>query len=128
MEQQYLIDSNCIIYYLGNQLPANGTEWMKTLVDARPYLSVITKIEVLGFNASPGDAAVFNSFVKDSVVFELTTEVVDETIAIRKSCRIKLPDAIIAATALVNEMILVTRNTDDFTMIDGLQTINPFSL
>jgi len=41
--------------------------------------------------------------------------------------RIKTPDAIIAATALHHQLVLATRNTDDFKEIDGLNHINPFA-
>ncbi len=128
MGQKYLIDSNCIIYYFGNQFPPNGTEFIKTLVDARPNVSVITKIEVLGFNTTSEQGVVINAFMNDAVVLELSPEIVNHTIKLRKSYKIKLPDAIIAATAFINQMTLVTRNTDDFKMIDGLQMINPFLL
>ena len=40
--------------------------------------------------------------------------------------RIKIPDAIIAATALHHQLVLATRNTDDFKEIEGLAYINPF--
>ena len=53
--------------------------------------------------------------------------VVDKTIEICKQHKIKLPDAIIAATALVNNFTLVTRNIDDFKNIAGLKTINPYN-
>jgi predicted nucleic acid-binding protein len=46
-------------------------------------------------------------------------------IEIRQANRIKLPDAIIAATALQNSAILVTRNTKDFKTL-ALETYNPF--
>jgi len=49
-------------------------------------------------------------------------------ISIRKIHRIKLPDAIIAATALVNGLELVTRNINDFKNIDGLNLINPWDM
>ncbi|MFB6348125.1 hypothetical protein ACFBZI_01480 [Moraxella sp. ZJ142] len=39
---------------------------------------------------------------------------------------IHLVDAQIASIALVYELVLVTRNTKDFVMIDGLQAVNPF--
>jgi len=42
--------------------------------------------------------------------------------------RIKIPDAIIAATALHQELVLVTRNTDDFKEVEGLTYINPFAV
>jgi predicted nucleic acid-binding protein len=40
---------------------------------------------------------------------------------------IKLPDAIIAATALVYELTIITRNTKDFEKIEGLNVINPYN-
>ena len=49
-----------------------------------------------------------------------------KTADIRKKQKIKLPDAIIAATALVYELSLVSRNVSDFKNIDGLQLINPW--
>ena len=50
-QPQYLIDSNAVIDYLGNKLPAKGMEFMDSVIDEVPNLSVVTKIEVLGFNA-----------------------------------------------------------------------------
>ncbi|WP_256565294.1 PIN domain-containing protein [Dyadobacter chenhuakuii] len=45
---------------------------------------------------------------------------------IRKLHNLKLPDAIIAATAMVYNLTLVTRNTKDFSNISGLTLINPY--
>jgi len=51
------------------------------------------------------------------------------TAEIRKSHLIKLPDAIIiAATALVYKLILITRNIEDYKDIEGLEIINPWKL
>jgi hypothetical protein len=45
MEQpQYLIDTNTVIDYLGNKLPASGMDFMNTVIDAVPNVSVVTKI------------------------------------------------------------------------------------
>ena len=55
----------------------------------------------------------------------LTEEIERQTIFIRKSYKIKLPDAIIAATAMVYNLILVTHNVDDFKNIQGLKIVNP---
>ncbi len=52
MEQpQCLIDTNAVIDYLGSRLPASGMDFMNKVIDAVPNVSVVTKIEVLGFNA-----------------------------------------------------------------------------
>ena len=55
----------------------------------------------------------------------LTEPIINRAIELRKSYKTKLPDAIIAATALVNDFTLVTRNVKDFDKIKGLAVINP---
>lgn len=50
------------------------------------------------------------------------------TIAIREIYKIKLPDAIITATALVYNLTLITRNISDFQNIESLKIINPHAL
>ena len=50
---------------------------------------------------------------------------IDKTIEIRKHCRIKLPDAIIADTALVHDLTLLTRNITDFRNAKNLNVISP---
>lgn len=53
MGTQYLIDSNAVIDYLSGKLPPNGMTFMDRIVNAVPKVSVITKIEVLGYYAPP---------------------------------------------------------------------------
>jgi predicted nucleic acid-binding protein len=53
--------------------------------------------------------------------------VIDLAIRIRKSIRIKVPDAIIAATALERDAVLMTRNDADFKAVEGLTIVNPWS-
>ena len=57
----------------------------------------------------------------------MTDEIVDLTIDIRRQSKIKLPDAVIAATSLNNNLILITRNDKDLKDIKGLEIYNPFS-
>jgi len=52
--------------------------------------------------------------------------IADCCIQIRKTYRIKLPDAIIATTALVQNQTLMSRNEDDFIKIAGVALFNPF--
>lgn len=126
--QQYLIDTNALIDYLGQRLPDTGMEFMNTIIDVIPNVSVITKIEVLGFNAPDKHYQLLVQFMNDASVLELSNKVVDESITIRKNHKIKLPDAIIAATALVNDLIVITRNGTDFKSIKNLQLIDPHNL
>lgn len=128
MEQsQYLIDTNAIIDYLGQKLPPAGMEFMNPILDNVPNVSVISKIEVLGFNASEQYCLLLSDFMYDVIVLDLTSPIVDVCIDIRKKNKTKLPDAIIAATALVYDLVLITRNISDFKNIQGLKVINPHS-
>ncbi|MCH6232402.1 type II toxin-antitoxin system VapC family toxin [Cognataquiflexum rubidum] len=127
-KQEYLIDTNALIDYLGMKLPKKGMSFLNEVVDVVPYLSVISKIELLGFNTTEEQYAILSSFIADSVVFDLSDKVVEKCIELRKKTRIKLPDAIIASTALVYDLKLISRNTSDFNHIKGLVTINPHSI
>ena len=129
MEQsKYLIDTNAVIDYLGNRIPDNGMNFMSDVIDATPTISVITKIELLGFNAPTAHYRLLLEFINDANVRPLSDAVVNFSIDIRKKYKIKLPDAIIAATALANTLTLITRNAKDFDSIDGLSLVNPFEL
>jgi predicted nucleic acid-binding protein len=127
-ESQYLIDTNAVIDYLGQKIAPSGMNFMNVIIDNVPNLSVVTKIEVLGFNTPKKHYQVLEQFMQDAVILDLSDNVVDATIEIRKKYKTKLPDAIIAATALVYNLILITRNTSDFKNIMGVQVIDPHSL
>lgn len=129
MEQpQYLIDTNVVIDYLGNKLPVTSMEFINGLIDNSPIISIVTKIEILSFNASKEHYKVLCDFITDATVLDLTGNVVDTCIEIRKKHKTKLPDAIIAATALVYDLILISRNTSDFKNIDDLTVTNPHTM
>lgn len=128
MGKEYLIDTNVVIGYLDNKLPAHGMVLMHTIIDDTPNISVISKIEVLRFNTSPDAYKVLEDFINESSIFGLNDPVVDSTIAICKSHRIKLPDAIIAATALVYNLTLIKRNISDFKNINGLVLMNTWDI
>jgi len=61
-------------------------------------------------------------------VIETNKTIIDVCIALRKAHRIKLPDAIIAATALAYGYTIITNNENDFAGIEGLQIINPYKI
>jgi len=124
MEQEHLIDTNSVIDYLDNKLPKAGSDLIDGII---PQISVITRMELLGWtNAEAEQLQVLQQFVTASVVYNLSEPVIVKAIDIRKAHKIKLPDAIIAATALVHGFTLVTRNVADFQKIEGLKVINPW--
>lgn len=92
----------------------------------RLCISAITHMEALGY---PFKTAKEELFVKGLCeayeLIELTRPIMDKTIEIRKQSKIKLPDAIIAASALVEEAKLVTVNVKDFESIKEMQIVNP---
>jgi predicted nucleic acid-binding protein len=53
-------------------------------------------------------------FINYANVLELNAEIAEQTITLRQQFKTKTPDAIIAATALINGLIVVTNNADDF--------------
>lgn len=75
-EPYYLIDSNSVIDYLGNRFPASGMGFMNDVSDGVANVSVISKMEVLGFDAPEDDYNLLAEFMDESVVLYLTEEIV----------------------------------------------------
>ena len=59
-------------------------------------------------------------------VIGFSEEIVSKTIELKSKYNLKLADTIIAATAMVNELVLCTRNLKDFNKIRKLKLYNPF--
>lgn len=126
MEQGYLIDTYVIIDNFGNKLSAKAKA---LLFSIELTVSAVTKIEVLGWvNASNEQLKPLYEFMEIANVLPLNEVVINKTIALRQIKKIALGDALIAATALVYNLILISRNISDFKNIDGLKAINPHSL
>ncbi|MBS1530058.1 MAG: type II toxin-antitoxin system VapC family toxin [Bacteroidetes bacterium] len=85
---------------------------------------MINKIELPGFKQVPEQIILF---IENSFVIGLDDAIVTQTISLRKEYKIKLPDAIIAATALILDLTLVTNNITDFKKITGLKLLNPYA-
>ena len=127
MEQQYLVDSNTIIDYVGNKMPDKSLQILDTFFNDNFSLSIISKIEVLGFNDNSDELKRLNDFIGLANIVYINDTVANKTIELRKTYKIKLPDALIAATALVYGFILLSRNINDFKNIIGLNVVNPYS-
>jgi len=123
MEQhKYLIDTNVSIYYFGSILSGSAIAFLESLFNSKYYLSVINRIELLGFsNLTENEYNALETYVRSATMLELDEAVIMETIRIRREYRVKLPDAIIAATCLMNGCCLVTNNKKDFDKINGLE-------
>ena len=119
---KYLFDTNIVIYYF-NGLTAD--EALHQMLVESFNLSVITRIEFLSWSEFAGNPALYNkarAFLGHARVLDLSEEIAEQTIRLRQQFKTKTPDAIIAATALVNDLKVVTHNTSDFTRL-GLETV-----
>lgn len=123
--EQYLIDTNVVSDYLSASLPAAGIDFLDTVIDAVPNLSVISQIELLCWNTDKATTENIKNFIRDSVILDISPDVIVHCVALRKGKKIKTPDAIIAATALAYSYILITNNEKDFANIKGLKFVNP---
>ncbi len=119
-----IFDTNILIYLSKYILKP------ETVSKAETAISVITKIEALGFPFKNNDEyELLLAICNELNVVPLTDLIVEETINLRKKYKIKLPDAIIYSTALASNAPLLTNNINDFNLLDGkVQLINPFDL
>lgn len=123
---RYLLDTNAVITIV------KGNEELLFRLNTADLVafSIISIIEFLSFaNLSQKDKVVFEEIVAEGSVFDLSFDdksLVDTIARIRSSYRLKLPDAILAATALTNNCALIS-NDKEFRKVSTLTTIN-FSL
>jgi len=98
-------------------LQAGGIEWCG--------FSAMSRLEVLGYARLTADEE--NRLLQMFAQFHelpVTDEVIARAILVRREFRLKTPDAVIAATALLTNADLVTRNISDFTRVRGLAVVN----
>ena len=92
-----------------------------------PAISAITEIELLCWkSANENHLVTLKNFIADAFVYEIDQEIKNQTAELRKHYNLKLPDAIIAATALVNKLTFIIRNIKDFDKIPTLDFVDPF--
>lgn len=121
-----VFDTNILIYQLNDALSESAFERMIDMLVAGAAISVITRMEILGTSKAVSQLEQARALLECFVEQPLTEAIVQRVIALRQQYRIKLPDAIIAATALQLKAPLVTRNTSDFVNLPGLQLISLF--
>ncbi|MCX7096971.1 MAG: type II toxin-antitoxin system VapC family toxin [Methylococcales bacterium] len=120
---KYLIDSNIIIYHLNGENIATSF-----LVNNKNQCSIsqISYIEILSFSFTPEQEADVKAFLEGFKIIDITRDIAIQAIKNRKIKKIKVPDNIIAASAQVNDLILVTRNISDFSSLD-VRFFNPLA-
>jgi len=125
---RYIIDSNVIVNYTSEKYSKKAMSFLADVIDEIPNISVITKIEVLSWrSAIMQEEENMRLFVNSLNLIRLSDIIVEKCIEIRRNHKIKTPDAIIAATAIVNDFTILTSDSD-FNPIPNLKIINPFNL
>ena len=124
----YLVDSNVLIDYVAERFKSHQLKALDLIFDDNLRISIITKIEILGYNGISEEEAKMVFFLGYADIIPLDDSIVDATILLKKAIKIKTPDAIIASTALVNDLTLITNNMADFKRISGLKIFNPYQL
>ena len=105
----YLADTNAVIYLLG------GKECMKPFLSKKLGVSIISVMELLSYpGISSEEDSKIRSFISMCEVINLSDDIKEKTIQVRRAYRTKLPDSIIAATAIVSNVPLITADTGIF--------------
>jgi len=108
---KYLVDSNIIIYHLNGENIA--TNFLKDNIN-NLSISRLTFIEVLSFEFSKNEKDDVLKLLRKFKIIDTSDNIALQAIKNREIKKIKLADNIIASTAQVYNMILVTRNIKDF--------------
>ena len=105
-----VIDTNILIDYL------SGSEKAKQELDSFEvlYISIITWMEILVGAEESHEESEIREFLRRFSVYHVDPGIAERAVDIRRKERIRLPDAIIWATAQHLGILLVTRNTRDF--------------
>ncbi len=125
MGKKFLIDTNTLIDAQTGKLPEQGLEYLAEIINEDFNISFITYIEFLGYKDA---SSITEDFIAFADVIIINKAIMDICVKLRKSNRIKLPDAIIASTALAFDYVLITNNEKDFRNIGGLKIINPYNV
>jgi len=118
-----LLDSNIIIY---GSKPEHA--FLRALLaQDDSVVSGISYPEVLGYTGlTPAETSVLDAFFSTTPMLAVDDPVRRQAAKLKQQRKLKLGDAIVAATALVHRVTLATRNVSDFSWIPDLALFNPF--
>ena len=121
-----LLDTNILIYLSKQELILEDFASEDDVL----FISVISLMEAKGYQFSnKKEETIIDSLCENLIKAHLTDDVIETVISLRKKHNIKLPDAIILATAIENNLQLITRNTKDFEVAAPANIVfNPFKI
>ncbi len=123
MSGNKILDTNILIYLSKQTLLLSDV----MSPDEKIFISVITYMEAMGYPfEDKEEEAVINNLCKTIPIINLSDEIIEEVVKIRKKKKIKLPDAIIFSSAKIHGLVLITANKSDFKGLNGnVRVINP---
>ena len=99
----FLADTNAILYFLA------GNQCMRPFISCKFAYSIISEMELLSYSKLKDEEEKrIKAFLSECNSIDITNNIRNRTIMVRKNYNIKLPDAIIAASAIENDLILIT--------------------
>ncbi|MBO0932100.1 type II toxin-antitoxin system VapC family toxin [Fibrella aquatilis] len=117
-----LLDTNILIY----SAQPEYQHLQELYKEVGVSVSEMTRLEVLGFSGLTEEQETFFNAVFSIVrIIPVSQEIIDKAITFRRAKNMKVGDAIIAATAAVNNLELITRNEKDFKHIAEITMTNP---
>jgi len=121
----FLVDSNIIVY---SNLPQY--EYLRNFfIDDLAAVSEISRVEMLGYHKlTSKEERYFKNIFDFVTIITPSPEIFNTAITIRKNYNLKLGDSIIAATAIIHDMPIYTRNLKDFNKIHDLNCIDSIKL
>lgn len=123
---RYLLDTNIVIEGVAGSDPA-VTALQEAVESEWVGYSAITRLELFGYPAlTPEEERALSVTIEQFEDVAVTHAIIDQAIQLRRTNRIKVPDAIIAATAVVMDAVLITRNENDFKVSEKLEVFNPW--
>jgi predicted nucleic acid-binding protein len=121
MGTAYILDTSAYSKYVTGLLESNATGLMNEVLLLKPIISVVTKIELMSWKTTNELEKDTEIFIEASEVLNLDDAIINKTIEIRRKVKIKLPDAIIAATAIIHNLTLLSTNDSDFLKVPKLK-------
>jgi predicted nucleic acid-binding protein len=120
----YALDTNAILYYLKDD--PNAVSLLREIFshDAALYVSAITELQLFAYpSLSSQEEALIEDLLTTISIIPLDSHVARLASFIRRQYRLKVPDSVIAATAIYTGSTLVTRNTKDFKRVTALSLL-----
>jgi predicted nucleic acid-binding protein len=117
----YALDTNAIVYYLKNDANA-VTVLREVFAQSSPvYVSAVTELELFAFaNLSRDEESLIEELLATLSIIPLDSHIARLAALVRRHYQLKVPDSVIATTAMFTGSTLVTRNTRDFRKIANL--------